>query len=381
MEEQVATDLIKGGHLRIRKDKELLYDKCFGYADAENGKKIRPDTIYRMYSMTKPVTAVASMIALDLGLFSLEDPVEKYLEGFHNQKVLTPQGLVATNRPSRMEDLLTMTAGLVYPDMWSDAQKAMCTVFDRFYRDYANGITTGTVDMCNAIGRSPLAWQPGETWEYSTGADILAGVIEVASGMKYSSFLHRYILDPLGMKDTEFYVPEEKRDRFAQIYIRDESGKLKVCTMEHLGICGQYRNPPAFEIGGAGLVSTMDDYDRFSQMLLHRGICADNGKRIVSEAGIDWISQDRLKPSQKKTFNWDSCEGYGYGGLMRVLLDPELSVAGNVGEFGWDGWTGNYFYVDPKENITFLYMIQTACTNGPKPIQALKKILYEEIAK
>lgn len=377
MRKQVASDLMKGGHLRIRKEGELLYDECFGYADAEEKRPIAKDTIYRMYSMTKPVTAVALMIAVEEGLVKLEDPVATYLEGFADQQVYTENGLIPVKRPSTLYDLLTMTAGLVYPDQWNKPEREMCKVFDRFYEKMRAGENVSTVEMCNAIGRNPLLYQPGEAWYYSAGADVIAAVVEVASGKKYSSFLEEKLFGPLQMSDTAFWVPAEKRERFAQVYIRDEKGALNPLTWEHLGIYNRYQNPPSFEIGGAGLVSTMEDYEHFARMLALEGINPLTGERIVSAEAIRFLATNHLTKDQRKTFNWDSCEGYGYGGLMRVLEDPEKAVAGRIGEFGWDGWTGNYFYVDPVEKITFLYMIQTACTNGPKPLQELKKVLYE----
>lgn len=179
------------------------------------------------------------------------------------------------------------------------------------------------------------------------------------------------------MNDTDFYVPAEKRDRFAEIYIRDEDGKLAPCDWQHLGLVYKYTKRPEFEIGGAGLVSTVNDYEKFAQMLLNGGKYGDT--RILSRKAVDLISHNIITAEQAKTFNWDSCIGYGYGGLMRTLINPEITTVGSTGEYGWDGWTGNYFCNDPENNLTFMYFIQVCGGNGIRPLRTLKQVMYSAL--
>ena len=354
MQSQVDCDMIPGGHLRIIKDGKRIYDKCFGMADTARGLKISDSTIYRLYSMTKPVTAVATMILYDRGLIDLSDSVCWYLEGFKDQKVETTDGIVPANREVKILDLLTMTAGLMYPDRGTNpAGEKMADLFDKFYeKAFSGNGTYSTVDMCNEMGKIPLFAQPGTCWNYSVCADVLGAIVEVVSKKRFGDFLKDEIFAPLGMTDTDFYVPTEKRDRFAEIYIRGEDGKLAPCDWQHLGLVYKYTKRPEFEIGGAGLVSTANDYEKFAQMLLNGGKYGDT--RIISRKAVDLISHNIITPEQKKTFNWDSCIGYGYGGLMRTLTNPEITTVGNIGEYGWDGAAGSYLMIDPKNKISIV---------------------------
>lgn len=373
---QVDSGMIHGGHLRIIKDGIRLYDKCFGMADKARGVSVSDNTIYRLYSMTKPVTAVAAMILYDRGLIDLNDSVCWYLEGFSNQMVETKDGIVPANREVKIIDLLTMTAGLMYPDRnINPSGDKMADLFDEYYRRAFSGNGTySTVEMCNEMGKIPLFAQPGTCWNYSVCADVLAAVVEVVSKKRYGDFLKSEIFTPLGMTDTDFFVPEDKRDHFAEIYIRGEDGKLAPCDWQHLGLVYKYTKRPEFEIGGAGLVSTVNDYEKFAQMLLNGG--EYNGVRIISRKAAQLITHNIITEQQMQTYNWDSCIGYGYGGLMRTLLHPEITTVGCKGEYGWDGWTGNYFCNDPENNLTFMYFIQVCGGNGIRPIRTLKQAMY-----
>lgn len=376
MQSQVDCGMIPGGHLRIIKDGVRLYDKCFGMADKARGISVSDNTIYRLYSMTKPVTAVAAMILYDRGLIDLNDSVCWYLDGFSNQMVETKDGTVPANREVKIIDLLTMTAGLMYPDRnINPSGDKMADLFDEYYRRAFSGDGTySTVEMCNEMGKIPLFAQPGTCWNYSVCADVLGAVVEVVSKKRYGDFLKSEIFTPLGMNDTDFYVPEDKCDRFAEIYIRGEDGKLAPCDWQHLGLVYKYTKRPEFEIGGAGLVSTVNDYEKFAQMLLNGG--EYNGVRIISRKAAQLITHNIITEQQMQTYTWDSCIGYGYGGLMRTLLHPEITTVGCKGEYGWDGWTGNYFCNDPENNLTFMYFIQVCGGNGIRPIRTLKQAMY-----
>lgn len=375
MQGQVDSGAIVGGSLSVIKDGKRIFSGCYGLADKASGKPVQEDTIFRMYSMTKPITAAALMILYDRGEIDLYDCVSWYLEGFKNQKVLSDDGTLSdVKRDVTIKDLLTMTSGLMYPDRVNPAGNKMADLFDEFYRRAERGEAYSTVEMCNLIGQQPLCAQPGDIWNYGTSADIIAGIVEVVSGKKYSDFLKEEIFYPLGMTDTDFWVPEEKRERFAEVYIRDEKGELAPLEWQHLGLVYKYTKAPEFEIGGAGLVSTMGDYEKFAQMLLGGGKLGD--KRILSGRAVRLITSPIITAEQARTYNWDSCIGCGYGGLMRVLEDTQAAGVGEVGEYGWDGWTGNYFCNDPVNDISFIYMIQVAGGNGQRPIRTLKQVVY-----
>lgn len=361
---------------RIIKDGQTIYESYQGYADRENEIPIKSDTIYRMYSTTKPITAVALMILVERGIVSLDDKVNKYLWGFNNQVVEDENGIRPVEKDVTIYNLLTMTSGLIYPDPGSVSGRRMQELFDEFYRKAEEGKAYNTVEMCNRIGRVPLCVEPGTLWIYGTGADVIGAVIEIATGMRFSDYLKKEIFEPLGMKDTDFYVPEEKRPRFSKMYDRNEKGELIPCNWQHLGLAYDYAKNPEFEIGGAGLVSTLDDYQKFATMLMNKG--SYNGVRIISEKSVDYLTTNHLRDDQRSTLEWDSNRGYTYGGLMRVLDNEEKAPVGTMGEYGWDGWSGVYFNNDPVNRITFLYMIQV-CAGGvdAEPVRELRKILYE----
>ena len=312
-----------------------VYRKEYGQADKEKQIPMAPDSIFRCYSMTKPITSVAVMTLVEKGLLAFSDPVSKYLSGFRNQKVLTEDGLVPVEREVVIQDLLDMTAGVVYPDASFPAGKIMQDMIDEYYRKiFEEDTPTTTYDLANLIGQQPLAFQPGERWCYSFCADVLGAVIEVVSKKTYGEYLKETIFEPLGMKDTDFYVPEEKQNRFCQNYqYMPETKSLEPCTWQHLGLSYMHLKKPAFESGGAGLVSTVEDYSRFVKMMLAKG--EYQGKRILGRKTVEWMTQNHLNEQQLKSFDWEQLKGYGYGNLMRVMIDEAHADSfGSNGEFG-----------------------------------------------
>ena len=197
-----------------------------------------------------------------------------------------------------------------------------------------SGMDTAT--FCNRLGEQPLAFMPGTGWRYGTGADVLGAVIEKASGKRFGQFLKEELFDPLGMADTDFRVLPEKADRLVTCYQRTEAGLVPFTGM-HLAV-GRYDRPPAFESGGAGLVSTLEDYSRFATMLMNGGIW--QGKRILSETAVRYMTSSRLNGDVRRKL-WDSLGGYNYGCLVRVCDRPgECSHFAAEHEYGWDGWLG-----------------------------------------
>ena len=336
--------------LIYRGGKELCYAQA-GMASVAAGKPIARDSIFRLYSQSKPITATAVMILADRGKLDLLDGADKFLPGFRNPRVADADGTISPAlRAPWVLELLGMTAGLCYPDADPAGQYA-ARVFEEDQEAIRAGGGMGTVEFCNRLGEQPLAFQPGTHWRYSTCADVLGAVVEVVSGRRFGDFLREELFEPLGMKDTAFWVPEEKRERLVTCYRRGEDGLEEFHSL-HLAV-GCYDREPAFESGGAGLVSTLDDYMAFAQMLMRGGVTRD-GKRILSEAAVRYMRTPQLTDPVRRDI-WDSLGGYNYSCLMRVCDRPGAApLMTREGEYGWDGWLGTYFCNIPDKEITFL---------------------------
>ncbi len=349
--------------LVLHKDQEI-YFHTYGYANKENKVPMKRDTIIRLYSMTKPITAAAVMILAERGELDLRDAVSRYIPEFKNQKVWTENGLVPVERDSTIWDMLNMTSGITYPDETSEPGRQMGSVLRELIARRQRGEKVDTYEYAKAIAGVPLCFQPGALWMYGFSADILGVVVEVVSGMRYSEFLRKELFDPLEMVDTGFFVPEEKKDRFAEIYEWKDEKELVPFTGSHLG--EYFGSDVAFESGGAGLVSTLEDYSHFASMLLHKG--EYKGKRILGRKTVELMTQNHLSEKQRVSCNWDSVLGYGYGCLMRVLINQGLAgTNAPLGEYGWDGWTGNYVIMDPEDEMILMYFMQR-CGAGMTPV-------------
>ena len=344
-----------------RNGEDVLYAQA-GLADIEAQKPISDDSIFRLYSQSKPVTAAATMILVERGLIDLMDGVDKYLPGFRSPKVVDAQGnITPAYRAPWIMELLGMTAGLSYPGEDPAGQYA-ARVFEDAHAQILAGGGIPTVEFMNRLGEQPLAFQPGTHWRYSTCADVLGAVIEVVSGKRYGDFLREELFEPLGMVDTAFWVPESKRERFVTCYKRTPEGLRPWLDMNLA--CGVYDRDPAFESGGAGLVSTLEDYSHFADMLLNKG--EYQGKRILSPASVEFMTAPQLNDAVRRDL-WDSLDGYNYGKLMRICDEPERMAGLAVrGEYGWDGWLGSYFCNMPDQGITILSMQNTTdCGTSP----------------
>ena len=364
-------------NLLILKDGEELCYAQAGLADRESGRPVGRDSIFRLYSQSKPVTAAAAMILAERGVIDLMAGVDQYLPGFREPKYIAADGSVRpAMRTPWIMDLLGMTAGLCYPDADPAGQYA-ARVFEEDQEQILAGSGMGTVAFCNRLGEQPLAFQPGTAWRYSTCADVLGAVIEVASGKRFGQFLKEEIFDPLGMTDTDFWVPEEKRDRFVTCYKRIPGGMEPFRSL-HLAV-GRYDRPPAFESGGAGLVSTLDDYRAFAGMLINGGVW--KGKRILSEAAVRFMTSPQLSPDARKGL-WDSLGGYDYGCLVRVCDRPGACAHfAEKNEYGWDGWLGTYFINLPDSKITFLLNQNMTDTGTAAVTRKCRNILAAELSR
>lgn len=412
---EIARDNLAGANLLLLKDGRTLHRASYGMANKEKQIPMTDDTIFRIFSMTKPVICAAAMLLMERGILDLSDPVEHYLPDFHGQQVFLPGSTqtVPASRAVRLSDLVNMTSGLAYPDDCTSAGKAVAALFDEMTAAQDAGVPFSTVQLANRLGQIPLAFQPGEHWMYGTSADVLGAVVEVASGMRLSRFLKQELFDPLDMKDTDFYVPDAKKNRFAELYrcseIPDEGeAPLKTNAVnaiqtpakggvvdtlssfsvyqsdkrmhiapqpgKNLGMEG-YDHAPAFESGGAGLVSTIEDYAHFATMLLQGGVW--QGRRILGKNTVSFLCSPQLSDAYAPDLNWDSLRGYRYGNLMRHLADPAAGgTNADVGEFGWDGWCGTYFTISPKSNFIMLYFIQRCDAGCNEITRRLRHIAY-----
>lgn len=337
----------------------------------------RPDSIYKIFSMTKPVTAVAAMMLYERGELDLMSKVSDYLPGYKNCKVVSSEGIKTAQNQITIRDLLNMTSGIVMSGDFGEAERLMSKIYKEARIQRESGILKSNVDICNKLAEAGVAFEPGETFRYGYSADILGGVIEVISGMKLSEFFKKEIFTPLNMEDTDFKIGEGKEFRQAVLFRRDKKGKV-VRAEDDVRRRLEMENPtkdPWWERGGAGLYSTAGDYAHFAQMLLNKG--SYHGKELIGRRTMEFMTSPQLTDAQLLTNDFESCIGYNYGNLFRILADPAKAASnGSIGEFGWDGLAGTYFFVDPTEELIFIYMQQIAEGLDFSFLRGLKQIIY-----
>ena len=367
--------------LVLRDGKEAAYAQA-GYADIEKHKAYERDTISRMYSMTKPVTAAAAMLLMERGMLDPGADVEEFLPGFHNAVVEEGSALVPAKRPVHIGDLLNMTSGLSYggnPKSVSSMETEK--LFERMIQHLSDEEAFDTVKVANKLGLTPLAFHPGEAFQYGTSADVLGAVIEVISGKRFGQFLQEELFEPLGMKDTAFYVPKAKRERLAKVYESTPDGLVPYYG-NYLAIMNTMEVSPAFESGGAGLVSTVDDYARFATMLLNDGTY--KGKHILAPRTVKYMTQASLQPWQQDVLaqTWDGLGGFSYGNLMRVMKEPSKAcMMATKGEYGWDGWLGAYFVNSPKDHLTVVMSCQRKDSGTTSLTRRLRNIVWSSLCE
>lgn len=380
LQELVTTKQVAGINLLVLKDGiEVLYAQA-GCADIANQKPYHRNTIMRLYSMSKPITAAAAMILIERGVISMTQAVEDFLPGFCNQMVWENGKKVPVRRPVLIKELLNMTSGLVYgcDDPSCLAEYETQQLFDEIDAKLYTKDALSTVEIANRLGQCGLAFQPGAEWRYGTSADVLGAVIEVASGKSFGQFLQDEIFGPLGMADTGFFVPEEKQNRLATTYDWTPEGLIE-CPTDHLGITHGQKQAPAFESGGAGLVSTLDDYAKFAKMLLNKG--SYQGVKILEPETVEFFTNGTLLPWQQEVAwrTWDTMAGYNYGNYMRKMEYPGMAYYKTwEAEYGWDGWLGAYFCNSPKNKVTILVGMQLKHA-GEYPIIAKIRNLVADI--
>jgi CubicO group peptidase (beta-lactamase class C family) len=337
---------------------------------AFDGSPMARDTIFRITSMTKPITAVAAMILVEDGKVKLDEPVDRWLPEIADRKVLlTIASLIHQTVPARraitLRDLLTFRCGYgmipVFPDRYpiqraiAEAGLAPGPVFPSFPPD----------ELMRRYGSLPLIYQPGERWLYNAGTEIAGVLISRVSGMTFAEFLRDRIFAPLAMKDTAFHVPKDKHYRFATAYGRlSGTQQLKVFDPP---VTGKFSSPPVFENGSAGLVSTADDFNVFAQMMLNGGTLG--GERILSPASVEVMTRNHISLDEKKQSQLflGNSRGWGFGMSVFTTLEDPLSAPGR---FGWDGGYGTSWYSDPREQLTGILLTQRMM-DSPQPPRAL----------
>ena len=359
-----------------RHGEEVLYTQA-GMADVAEGRLIQRDSIFRLYSQTKPITAVAVMLLVERGLIDLMDGVDKFLPGFRNPRIVDREGnITKASRAPWIMDLLGMTAGLSYPGDDPAGQYA-AKVFEEAHAAINAGSGIPTVEFMNRLGEQPLAFAPGTHWRYSTCADVLGAVVEVVSGKRFGEFLRDELFIPLNMVDTAFFVPAEKMDRFVTCYERGPEGLTPWLGMNLA--CGVYDRDPAFESGGAGLVSTLEDYSHFADMMMNKGVW--QGKRFLSPGSVEFLTTPQLNDTCRRDM-WDSLNGFSYGKMCRVCVEPE-QYAGLAfkGEYGWDGWLGSYYANFPNEGMTILSMQNTTNAGTSTVVRKVRNAILAALSR
>lgn len=382
MKESIDGGCASGANLLIvQNGEEKLYCE-YGMRDIENSVPMTRDTIIRLYSQTKPITAAAAVLLASRGKIDIAENIAEYLPEFADPYVNENGYRVPVKRKITVRDLLNMTSGLSYPNESTYGGRQSGELFwqiaERLYSD--NPMTTA--EFAARAAKMDLDFQPGSRFDYGISADIMGALIEKVSGMSFGEFLQKEFFEPLEMKDTAFYVPSEKADRLAKVYDYSDNGLVE-CKTEHLGLRYQRDIAPAFESGGAGLCSTLDDYSHFAEMLLNNGCW--KGREIMSPAAIRFLTHGGLTPQQMPQLQqgWDMLSGYTYGNFMRVCEnESETAMFASKGEYGWSGWLGSYFSNEPMHGITLLMGVQqTGVGRTRGMLRRLKNIVMSELAR
>lgn len=339
-----------GGAVVVAKNGKPVGSYSCGYADLEAGKPMKTDTICRMFSCSKIITAISALICLERGIIAMEDDICRFIPEFEHSQYWSEDKAVPCSRRIRVADLLNMTSGIPYPCDEKGAEKINGLWYE-LETSYRNGNMMSTIEFAKKAAECPLLFDVGESWMYGSSADIMGAVIEAASGTEFRTFVKENILDPLGMVDTDFFVPAKKRHRLAQIY-ECAGAKPKAFKGVNLAIF-DFDKVPNFQSGGAGLFSTADDYAKLGAAL------STKSGGIISRKTVDFLSVNSLTEKQRESYLWDSCKGCGYANFMRIVENRNnAGLLVSEGSFGWDGWTGTYLIIDPKEQLSIVLTMQ-----------------------
>jgi CubicO group peptidase (beta-lactamase class C family) len=343
----VDTGLVPGAVMLVARRGKIAWTKTMGFRDRAAKDPMRPDSIFRIYSMTKPIVSVAAMMLVEEGRLQINDPVAKYLPEIGQMKVgveTSEDGKAALHltdpaREMTVQDLLRHTSGLIYGARGKSLVNAAYVEAKIGNRDFSNE------EFVAKLSKLPLRFSPGERWEYGVSTDVLGRVVEVVSGKTLGEFLNERIFTPLGMADTGFFVPGEKLPRAAQPWQVPEAPPMTPRF--------DVAQKPRFESGGGGLTSTIDDYLRFTTMLADGGKFA--GKRLLGSKTLEFMIADHVgaRPGRPPGL------GFGLGFEVRTSVG-DAALPGSLGEYGWAGNAGTLFWIDPKEQLIAIYMVQVS---------------------
>jgi CubicO group peptidase (beta-lactamase class C family) len=378
---------LPGWLITVSRHGKLAHVSTYGHRDIEAGLPVEPDTLWRIYSMTKPITSVAAMMLYEEGAFQLTDPVSRYIPSFADARVFTGGSDISyltepVTEPMRIWHLLTHTSGLTYGFHRSHP-------VDAIYR--ANGFEWGSprdtdlAGVCDLFAGMPLLFQPGSEWNYSVATDVLGRVVEVTSGRRLDEFFAERIFGPLGMTETAFWAGPDEATRLGPLYTRGPEGKAT--RMDAMGKAA-YREP-VYLSGGGGLVSSAADYHRFTQMLLHRPDSPAgelDGNRVLSPRTVDYMTMNHLPGGAdlesfgRPLYAESVFAGVGFGLGFAVQLDPAASkTLCSAGEFNWGGAASTTFWVDPAEQLTVSFFTQLLPSSAYPIRPQLRQLVYQAL--
>ncbi|MFT5899464.1 MAG: CubicO group peptidase (beta-lactamase class C family) [Glaciecola sp.] len=371
MQEYIDQGKLAGIMTLVSRNNEIVHFSAQGMQDKAAGKALQRDTIFRIYSMTKPITAVAALTLWEQGKFHMNDPIAMYLPELANLKVYVSGSgenmvLEDLKSPMRIIDLFTHTAGFSYGFTGSEV--------DKLYR--ASPMMQGKVkskDLLSELAKLPLNHQPGTKWNYGANTDVIGFLVERLSGMKLGDYVEQEIVAPLGMEDTSFYVSAEKAHRLSEVYSTNKEGKTAVMKNEPLG---DFLSDPEIHNGGGGMVSTVDDYLRFAHMLLNDG--AVDGVRILGRKTIEYMRTNHLPKNLVPYSPWSAGEGFGLAMSVTMHTD-ELKFMGSKGNYGWGGMASTYFRIDPVEKMVIIGMAQFIPSSTHRYADDLRNLTYQAL--
>jgi CubicO group peptidase (beta-lactamase class C family) len=370
----IASNRLAGATVIILRHGRVAYFKAFGEMDRERKKPMRKDAIFRIYSMSKAITTAAAMMLWEEKKFGLDDPLSKHLPEYRNPKVWTGKGEVPARREATIRDLMRHTAGMVYghdgaTPVHKEVEK-VCGFRKGFPRDSLAAVS-------KKLGLVPLLFHPGDDWVYGISIDVLGRLIEVKGGMPFDKFLEEKIFKPLDMKDTGFFVPASKIDRFAANYTSDGKGKLTLLDDPRKS---PYLQNPAFLSGGGGLVSTTRDYARFLQMIANGGQLQKT--RLLKKKTVALMLRNHVPPKAMPiAFGEQERHGVGFGlGFSIRTARSDWDSAGRLGEYGWGGAASTHYWTSPKDKLVVVTMEQTMPYDFLLEF-ALKGVIYDAIIK
>lgn len=371
VEKLIEAEKLVGANVLVMRRGEIVYQRSFGHRDRENGKPMEKDTLFRIYSMTKALTSTAALMLCEEGKMSLDDPVELHLPELTDPKVWVTEGsVVAAKRSPTVRDLLRHTSGL-------GSLRAAHPV-SRFYREGWLIERNRTLDrLVDNVGKAPLLYEPGTRWVYGTSTDILAAVVASAAGKPFEDFIDERLIKPLGMIDTAYSVPAGKAGRLSTSY-RMKRGALVVGDPAE---GARVLQEPSFKGGGSGLISTINDYARFLQMIANGG--EFQGKRYLREDTVDLMRTNQL-PRQLPAIEFGKeirhGTGFGLGFCVRFAHDNRWDKDAAIGEYGWGGAASTHYWISPKHDLVVVTMEQTMPYNWNLE-KSLKPLIYSAINK